>query len=142
MTCLLFAGKLTNQSLSYQLHLQIEFKLIPGNHICGKCSSLRHLDATTTFELFFKSVELSTFTPEEKQEYQRNMTSELDIKNQIAYAHMEGLAEGKAEGLAVGEAKVKAEVARRMLERDFPVGMVAEVTGFSEAEIMALRQDG
>ena len=96
--------------------------------------------------LLFKSAELSTFTPEEKQEYQRNMTSELDIKNQIAYAHITGLAEGKAEGkaegLAEGKAEGKAEVARKMLERDFPVAMVAEVTGLSEAEIMALRQDG
>ena len=112
--------------------------LIPGNHIYGKCSSLSHLDATTTFELLFKSAELSTFTPEEKQEYQRNMTSELDIKNQIAYAHITGKAEGLAEGEAKGKAEGKAEVARKMLERGIERETISELTGLSPEEVAAL----
>ena len=70
------------------------------------------------------------------------MTSELDIKNQIAYAHITGLAEGKSEGLAEGEAKGKAEgkaeVARKMLERGIERETISELTGLSPEEVAAL----
>ena len=43
MTCLLFAGKLTNQSLSYQLHLQIEFKPFSGGSILHNYLAINQL---------------------------------------------------------------------------------------------------
>ena len=88
--------------------------------------------------LLFKSAELSTFTPEERKEYQKNMTSELDIKNQIAYARIKGKEEGLAEGLAEGAALRNMEIARKMLELKSDPALISQATGLSEAEIAAL----
>lgn len=52
------------------------------------------------FDLLFNSADLHTFAPEEKIKYHNDMTTERDIKNQIKYAHDEGIAEGKAETAA------------------------------------------
>ena len=62
------------------------------------------------------------------------MTSELDIKNQIAYARITGLAEGEAKGKAEG----KAEVARKMLERGIERETISELTGLSPEEVASL----
>ena len=62
------------------------------------------------------------------------MTSELDIKNQIAYARITG----KAEGLAEGEAEGKTEEARRMLEKGIKRETISELTGLSPEEVASL----
>ena len=49
------------------------------------------------FELLFSSAEIAKFAPEEKIKYENDMTTERDIRNQIAYSREEGRAEGKAE---------------------------------------------
>ena len=51
------------------------------------------------FELLFNSAEISKFTPEEKIKYEYDMTTERDIRNQIAYGREEGRAEGRAEAI-------------------------------------------
>ena len=51
------------------------------------------------FKLLFESAELSTFTPTERIRYIEDMTTERDLKNQMAYAENKGKAEGRAEGL-------------------------------------------
>ena len=52
------------------------------------------------FRLLFESAEIATFTPQEriKYEYEYDMTTERDIRNQIAFAEQKGMAEGIAEG--------------------------------------------
>ena len=62
------------------------------------------------FELLFNSVEIAKFTPEEKIKYENDMTTERDIRNQIAYSREEGRAEGKIEGRAEGIAAEKKRV--------------------------------
>lgn len=52
------------------------------------------------FELLFNSAEIAKFTPEEKIKYEYDMTTERDIRNQIAYGREEGRAEGRAKGRA------------------------------------------
>ena len=51
------------------------------------------------FELLFNSAEIAKFTPEEKIKYEYDMTTERDIRNQIAYGREEGRAEGRAEAI-------------------------------------------
>ena len=58
------------------------------------------------------------------------MTSELDIKNQIAYAHIKGIEEGAAQE--------KTEIARKLLKLGSNPAFISQATGFSEAEIAAL----
>ena len=46
------------------------------------------------FKLLFESAEISTFTPTERIRYIEDMTTERDLKNQMAYAENKGKAEG------------------------------------------------
>ena len=50
------------------------------------------------FDLLFNSADLSKFAKEDKIKYENNMTTERDIRNQIAYARHEGKMEGEAKG--------------------------------------------
>ena len=47
------------------------------------------------FRLLFESAEIATFTPQEKIKYEYDMTTERDIKNQIASAKEIGREEGR-----------------------------------------------
>ena len=49
------------------------------------------------FNLLFDSLEIAKFAPKERTKYINDMTTERDIKNQIAYARKEGKAEGSIE---------------------------------------------
>ena len=59
------------------------------------------------------------------------MTTERDIRNQIAYSREEGREEGLAEGLEKGRAEGKAEerrlIARRLKEKGFSDEEVASI---------------
>ena len=46
------------------------------------------------FKILFESAEISTFTPTERIRYIEDMTTERDLKNQLAYAENKGKAEG------------------------------------------------
>ena len=62
------------------------------------------------------------------------MTTERDIRNQIRYAEMKGLAEGMEKGKEQG----REEVAREMLKEQFPAETIARLTGLTEDRIRAL----
>ena len=61
------------------------------------------------FRLLFDSAEIANFAPEEKARYEQNMTTERDIRNQIAYARDKGLEEGREEAF-----RLMAEQLRKM----------------------------
>ena len=63
------------------------------------------------------------------------MTTERDLRNQMAYARQEAIEEGLAEGRAEG----RAEVARGMLADGIPVDKIAKYTNLSIEEIEALK---
>lgn len=46
------------------------------------------------FRLLFDSAEIATYTPQEKIKYDNDMTTERDIRNQIAYAEEKGIEKG------------------------------------------------
>ncbi len=46
----------------------------------------------------FDSAEIASFTPQEKINYEFDMTTERDIKNQIAFAEEKGIAKGMERG--------------------------------------------
>ena len=74
------------------------------------------------------------------------MTTERDIRNQIAYAKKEGIALGFAEGKAEGEAKGKAEgerlkslaIAKAMKENGIALEVIATCTQLSQEDIAIL----
>ena len=118
------------------------------------------------FRRLFESAEIATFAPKEKVKYQNDMTSERDIRNQIAYARQEGRAEGREEGqqdglkkgLAKGREEGRAEgrqegieegiekgmkqgvltVARNLKASGIPIETIARTTGLSVEQIQAL----
>ncbi len=54
------------------------------------------------FELLFNSAEIAKFTPEERIKYEHDMTTDRDIRNQIAFSREEGMKEGIKEGMEKG----------------------------------------
>ena len=83
------------------------------------------------FELLFNSAEIAKFTPEEIVKYERDMTTERDIRNQIAYSREEGLAEGLEKGRAEG----KAEVAKALKSMGFDANVILQSTGVNPDDL-------
>jgi len=83
--------------------------------------------AAEIFELLFDSAEIAKFTAEEKVKYEYDMTTERDIRNQIAYSREEGLAEGLEKGRAEGKAEERRLIARRLKEKGFSDEEVASI---------------
>ena len=59
------------------------------------CYALRNMETMTSrpaelkeeiFKLLFESAEITNFAPEEKSKYEKDMTTERDIRNYISYA--------------------------------------------------------
>jgi predicted transposase/invertase (TIGR01784 family) len=102
------------------------------------------------FDLLFLSANLSNFTPEDKIKYQNDVTTDRDIRNQIAFAQDKGYAQGIRQGREEGEAKGmeigmekgiaqgKVEIAKAMLSQGFAVSTIVELTGLTPEEVEAL----
>ena len=102
------------------------------------------------FDLLFSSADLHNFAPEDKVKYVNDMTTERDIRNQIAFAQDKGYklgkAEGKAEGRAEGidEGRVEGIVegtvstARNLKHLGVPEDTIVQAPGLSVEEVAAL----
>ena len=78
------------------------------------------------FDLLFKSAEIVNFAPKERKEYIKDMTTERDIKNQLAFAENKG----KIEGIK--------QTARNLLKLKYEVEAISKATGLTIEEIRAL----
>ena len=87
------------------------------------------------FDLLFKSAEIVNFAPKERKEYIKDMTTERDIKNQLAFAENKGRQEGKKEQ-RLADAK---EYALKMLENGVEISLISSMTGLSEQDIKSLQ---
>ena len=87
------------------------------------------------FNKIFEVSELYNMDQETRDKVIRNMTTERDLRNQMAYARQEAIEEGRAEGLAEG----RAEVAKEMLADGVPLDKITKYTGLSQEEIAALK---
>ena len=90
------------------------------------------------FDLLFCSANLSNFAPEEKIKYLNDMTTERDIRNQIAFARDKGIEQGIEQGIERGAARRSAEIAKAMLGKGYTPAEVQELTGLTTEEIAAL----
>lgn len=68
---------------------------------------------TELFRLLFETAEIATFTPQELTKYDFDMTTERDIKNQIAYAEEKGLEKGREEGREEERARIIEELRKQ-----------------------------
>ena len=78
------------------------------------------------FDLLFQSVEIATFTPEDKIKYDFNMTTERDIRNQIRYAEKKGME------------KERLKNARKLKDLGFDPAIIAQATDLTVEQIQAL----
>ena len=86
---------------------------------------------------------------EEMLRYEAAERAEMDFVSAISSAELRGKeigkAEGRAEGLTEGKAegkKIQAlETAKKMLQADFDIHQIIELTGLSESEIMQLKNN-
>jgi len=78
------------------------------------------------FDLLFNSAEIINFTPKEQFEYIKDMTTQEDIKRQIAYAASQA------------KSKESKEIAERLLQMGSDVAFVAQATGLSLEEVQSL----
>ena len=69
------------------------------------------------FRLLFESAEIATFTPQEKIKYEFDMTTERDIRNQIAFAEEKGIEKGIEMGIEKGIEKGFEKGAREERQR-------------------------
>ena len=91
----------------------------------------------------FSSADLHNFAPDDKIKYLNDMTTERDIRNQIAFAKDKGFEEGREEGRVEGreEGKIEKqlETARAMLDDNMDPKLISKYTGLSEEQIAALK---
>jgi len=122
------------------------------DNFCYALKNLPHLDeqpaefSQEIFTLLFNSAEIATFSADERNKYKHDMTTQRDIRNQIAYARKEGVAEGIAQGIAKGEARGRAEgkaegkieVAKNLIKLGMSSEQVCQATGMTPEQVRAL----
>lgn len=135
-------GELMTDRISYTFLELPQVKSISGesSNLEKLCYALHNMTALKSrppemaaeiFELLFNSAEIAKFAPEEKVKYEYDMTTERDIRNQIAYSREEGRAEGRAEGIAEGRTEGRAETIRQITK-------ALQERGFSEQDIASI----
>ena len=95
------------------------------------------------FSKIFAVSELYNMDQETRDKVIHKMTTERDLRNQMAYARQEaieeGLAEGRAEGLAEGDLARAQKIAKEMLADGMPIEKIARYTELSIQAIEALK---
>lgn len=102
------------QNFCYALHMM--------EHLTERPEELKD----EIFRLLFDSAEIANFAPEEKAKYEQNMTTERDIRNQIAYARDKGLEEGREVGREEGMKEGIQLLAEQLRKMGFPEEKIEE----------------
>ena len=126
---------------------ELDGNVLEGMYFCFKnMAVLEECPKVLTHQIFrkiFEVSELYNMDQDTRDKVIHKMTTERDLRNQMAYARQEaieeGRAEGRAEGRSEGRAEVRAEVAREMLADGMPVDKIAKYTELSIEEIAALK---
>ena len=63
-----------------------------------------------TIPPLFETAEIAKFTPQEKTKYENDMTTERDIRNQIATAREQGVEEGIEIGMEKGREEERSRI--------------------------------
>ena len=79
------------------------------------------------FELLFNSAEIAKFTPEEKIKYENDMTTERDIRNQIAFSREQGLKEGIEKGIEKGASEERTRILSVLRSEGVPENIISKL---------------
>ena len=130
---------------------ELDGDVLEGMYFCLK--NMARLDGcpeVLTHEVFKKMFDISELVNMDEETRSKvliKMTTERDLRNQMAYARQEaiaeglaegrevGLAEGRAEGRAEGQKEKSIEIARKLLAAGYPKDEVLQLTGVRDEEL-------
>ena len=122
---------------------ELDGNVLEGMYFCFKnMAVLDERPKMLTHRIFnkiFEVSELYNMDQETRDKVIRNMTTERDLRNQMAYARQEAIEEGHAQGHAQGLAEGLVAVAKEMLADGMSLDKIAKYTGLSQEEIAALK---
>ena len=98
------------------------------------------------FSKIFEVSELYNMDKVTRDKVLHKMTTERDLRNQLAWARKEaieeglaeGMSKGLAEGLAEGSLSKALEIARKMKELGVDVSIIVQSSGLSEEQVQTL----
>ena len=141
---------------------ELDGNILEGMYFCFKnmtvLESRPEVLDHQVFAKIFEASELYNMDKITRDKVLHKMTTERDLRNQMAYARKEaiaeglaegraegraeglaeGLAEGRAEGRAEGLAEATMQIARNMRSMELDVEVIAKVTGLTVGEIEKL----
>ena len=89
----------------------------------------------SNYDHLFDSANITTFTPEQYEEYQQHENMKYDYQNCLDYQYSKGLKEGLEKGIV----KRNIEIAKTCLEMGMDIPMISTITKLSEEEIQKLK---
>jgi predicted transposase/invertase (TIGR01784 family) len=121
----------------------LDGNVLEGMYFCFKnMAVLEECPKVLTHQIFrkiFEVSELYNMDQDTRDKVIHKMTTERDLRNQIACARQEAIEEGRAVGHAEGLSEARAEVAREMLSDGVPVEKISKYTGLSIEDVEALK---
>ena len=90
------------------------------------------------FGLLFAACEISKLDEKQKQQYENDMTTEMDKLNIQYTRDLRMREQGREEGRKEERRELTAEIARRMLADNLPVETIAKYSGLTEEQVAAL----
>ena len=118
---------------------ELDGNVLEGMYFCLK--NMARLDGcpeVLTHEVFKKMFDISELLNMDEDTRSKvliKMTTERDLRNQMAYAKKEAIDEGRAEGRAEGLKEKSIEIARKLLAAGYPEDEVLELTGVGVDEL-------
>lgn len=125
---------------------ELDGDILEGMYFCFKNMSMLkdRPDALehSVFKKIFEASELIGMDEGTRSKIIEHMTTERDLRNQMAYARKEaieeGLAEGRERGLAEGREIERRDLAKKLLQKGMPSEEVCDLTGLSVEELAKL----
>ena len=129
--------------------------IYPDSILDGFLYCLKHMHSHSSqpqalkqviWDRLFEAAHVTAMNKQERQAYIQKMTTERDLRNQIAYAkeqaeaegRAKGMAQGMAQGMAEGEALAKTEIAKSMKAKGIDISTIAECTNLTIEDIEKL----
>ena len=93
--------------------------------------------ADTTFRELYEECKLSKLSDMEKEEYEKSILEYDDVKDAIEYNRRLARNEGRYEGIE----EARRRLAKNMLAKGLAPSLIAEISGLTEEEVLALAQE-
>ena len=95
------------------------------------------------FEHLFHAAELAGMSLEERNQYDHDMTTEIDKIAQMDYAMEQGMKKGLEQGRKEGREEGREEglllAAKKLKDEGIPIDVICRATGFSQGVVQALK---